>query len=66
MPQVEKIAFSLSKALEHEGHGIVIKIKGTKKQSLVQPPMMALDVLPGGFWTGAEVVFGTFAVSLAK
>ena len=66
IPQVEEITFSLSKAPEHEGHGIVIKIKGTKKQSLIQPPMMALDVLPGRFWAGAEVAFGAFAVSLAK
>jgi hypothetical protein len=63
---VDEFKFSLSMSPEHEGHGILIKIKGTKKASLVRPPIMALEVMPGNFWDGAERVFGSFAVGLAK
>ncbi len=57
----------LSDNPEHAGHGVVIKIEGTKPASEREPLHMALDVSEGcSFWEAAEKEFGSFGVSIAR
>ena len=66
--QIEEMTFSLSKAPEHEGHGLVIDIRGNRASSLEKPVQMALDVPASSsqFWRAAELSFGSFKISLAR
>ena len=65
--QVDEIKVTPSHAPEHEGHGLVIKIKGTKPAFLTTPPHIALDVKADAhFWTVAGRAYSDFAVSLAR
>ena len=59
--------FSLSKSPEHEEHGVVVTVKGTKPSSLQMPAIMALDVpASDGVWNGVEMLLGKFIVSLIR
>ena len=66
--QIEEMTFSLSKAPEHESHGLVIDIRGNRATSLEKPVQMALDVPASSyqFWRAAELAFGSFPVSMAR
>ncbi len=62
--------FKLSDAPEHEGHGLVINIKGDRSASVEEPVHMALDVPTSSysysFWPAAERAFGSFPVSMGR
>ena len=65
--QVDDLRMTLSQAPEHEGHGIVIKIKGTKPLPLTTPQHIALNVSENShFWSAAEKAYSSFAVSMAR
>ena len=65
--QADDLRMTFSRAPEHEGHGIVIKIKGTKSLPLTAPPYIALNVSKTShFWVAAGHAYSSFAVSMAR
>lgn len=51
---------------EHNNHGIVVKIKGTKPPGLKQPVHIAMDVTGDKLWRTASNVFGKWKVKFVR
>ena len=66
MLQVTELSFSLSQAPAHDGHGLVVRMKGRKPANLVQPVHVALDVSGQYFWRTAAAAFGEWPTSLGR
>ena len=64
--QIEELKVNLSHDPEHEGHGLVVSIKGTRDKGVAKPVHMALQIPPSRFWMAAENAFGSFPVRMAR
>ena len=52
---------------DHEEHGVVVKLKGTKSPDIKSVVThVALDVSGASFWRAAGNVFGEWKVSFAR
>ena len=51
---------------EHDNHGVIVKIKGTKPPSLKSSPYVAVDVSGQSFWGVVLEAFGEWRVSCAR
>ncbi len=65
--QVDDLKVTPSTDPAHEGHGMVINIKGTKPHTLTTPPYIALDVAAEShFWEAVGRAYPSFTVSMAR
>ena len=57
---------SLSQDKDHDKHGMVVKLKGTKPPHIKQPTHIAMDVSGYDFWQLAANTFGEWRVRFAR
>eukprot|EP00731_Ephydatia_muelleri_P024755 Em0016g1026a len=63
---VNKISAEFSTDPAHNGHGMIIKLEGTKPSDLKLPVHVAFSVGGDDFWYQVNAIFGQWAVGMAR
>jgi hypothetical protein len=64
--EVKVTSLNIALSREHDNHGVIVKIKGTKPPSLKSSPYVAVDVSGQRFWGVVLDAFGGWKVSFAR
>ena len=57
---------SIALSKDHNEHGIVVKVNGTKPPNIKAPVYIAMDVSGRKFWQVAANTFGEWKVTFAR